>query len=124
MAEPKTPCKDETLKVSLPPQHELDKDDGGGPIRYDCIVCLCEVTPGDTDGFRMLPNCNHGFQFHGRCIEPWLKDHPTCPLCRSHVPQPVCHRLNVCLTRFRDDFVSYCHLALENVANNIGDGCV
>ncbi|XP_021771801.1 RING-H2 finger protein ATL11-like [Chenopodium quinoa] len=51
----------------------------------ECSVCL---SPFEADEMlRLLPKCNH--IFHVTCLEPWLKDHNTCPLCRAYlVPEP------------------------------------
>ncbi|MFS7918893.1 putative transcription factor C2H2 family [Helianthus anomalus] len=87
---------------------------------YDCVVCLCEVSPGDE--CRELPNCDHGVQFHAQCIGVWLKDNSTCPICRSHIPSPLSQRLHTYFTVHLVQFiVSYCNSVLENVASSIGD---
>ncbi|KAG8085713.1 hypothetical protein GUJ93_ZPchr0010g10390 [Zizania palustris] len=44
-----------------------------------CAICLAEFSSGEQ--VRVLPNCNHGF--HQRCIDRWLRVHPTCPTCRQ-----------------------------------------
>jgi len=57
----------------------LDCDDGP-----QCVVCLGEYQDGDT--LRRLP-CGH--DFHVSCIDKWLMQHCTCPVCRvSLLPQP------------------------------------
>ncbi|PWA58073.1 zinc finger, RING/FYVE/PHD-type [Artemisia annua] len=81
-----------------------------------------EVEPEDNE-FKKLLNCNHGVQFHRGCIESWLKDHSTCPLCRSHVQRPVHQRLNAYMFKLRDNIVLYCNIALENVASSINGDC-
>ncbi|KAL6629602.1 hypothetical protein ACP70R_029367 [Stipagrostis hirtigluma subsp. patula] len=43
-----------------------------------CSVCLDDVRGGEL--VRSLPECRH--LFHVRCIDVWLRSHPTCPLCR------------------------------------------
>lgn len=49
-----------------------------------CSICLLEYEPGDH--YRTLP-CNH--HFHQPCIDRWLSDHDTCPLCVQVVTQSI-----------------------------------
>ncbi|CAI9273214.1 unnamed protein product [Lactuca saligna] len=48
-----------------------------------CSICLADYKP--TDVIRLLPKCGHFF--HRKCIDTWLKVHPTCPVCRNS-PSP------------------------------------
>lgn len=51
-----------------------------------CSICLQDYK--DTDVLRLLPECGHFF--HLKCVDPWLKLHPTCPICRnSPMPSPL-----------------------------------
>ncbi|XP_051120207.1 RING-H2 finger protein ATL39-like [Andrographis paniculata] len=43
-----------------------------------CTVCLSSYHNDDT--LRILPACGHSF--HARCIDIWLHQHFTCPVCR------------------------------------------
>lgn len=43
-----------------------------------CAVCLAEYHGEDT--LRILPYCGHSF--HATCIDIWLHQHSTCPVCR------------------------------------------
>jgi len=52
----------------------------------ECSVCLADLQVGDT--LRSLPNCVHSF--HRSCIDLWLLQSSTCPLCKVEVPRP-CH---------------------------------
>ncbi|KAI4379790.1 hypothetical protein MLD38_006041 [Melastoma candidum] len=44
----------------------------------ECAVCMSKFQ--DLELLRLLPKCNHAF--HTTCIDRWLENHPTCPLCR------------------------------------------
>ncbi|KAL6989400.1 hypothetical protein U1Q18_015148 [Sarracenia purpurea var. burkii] len=43
-----------------------------------CAVCLSEYH--EEDILRILPYCGHSF--HASCIDKWLHQHSTCPVCR------------------------------------------
>jgi len=50
-----------------------------------CSICLGDYK--DKDVIRLLPDCGH--VFHLKCVDPWLRLHPTCPVCRtSPLPTP------------------------------------
>ncbi|XP_037622312.1 E3 ubiquitin-protein ligase arkadia-A isoform X1 [Sebastes umbrosus] len=56
-----------------------------------CQICFCDYTDGEK--LRMLP-CFH--DYHVQCIDRWLKDNTTCPICRANLadgaalaPQPL-----------------------------------
>ncbi|KAM6600623.1 hypothetical protein CsatA_020232 [Cannabis sativa] len=44
-----------------------------------CTACLEEYR--DEDVLRILPYCGHSF--HVTCIDIWLQQHSTCPICRT-----------------------------------------
>lgn len=46
--------------------------------RCRCTACLEEYR--DDDVLRILPYCGHSF--HVTCIDIWLQQHSTCPICR------------------------------------------
>ncbi|KAF5190477.1 Ring-h2 finger protein atl70 [Thalictrum thalictroides] len=51
-----------------------------------CSICLSNYK--DIDLLRVLPDCKH--MFHLKCVDPWLRLHSTCPVCRkSPVPTPL-----------------------------------
>ncbi|KAF8091348.1 hypothetical protein N665_0447s0008 [Sinapis alba] len=46
--------------------------------------CQCHICLGDFEGnhmLRQLPDCNH--LFHLKCVDTWLRQNPTCPVCRT-----------------------------------------
>ncbi|XP_036194076.1 E3 ubiquitin-protein ligase RLIM-like [Myotis myotis] len=45
-----------------------------------CIICITEYTEGNK--LRILP-CSH--EYHVHCIDRWLSDNSTCPICRREV---------------------------------------
>ncbi|GJN33014.1 hypothetical protein PR202_gb21570 [Eleusine coracana subsp. coracana] len=51
-----------------------------------CAVCLAELRDGAGETRRLLHPCGHAF--HQGCIDPWLRYHGTCPLCRAPVQAP------------------------------------
>lgn len=76
-------------------------------VEMECVVCLCHVSRGEK--YRVLSECKHGF--HVECINGWLKDHPNCPLCRTHIPllhhhddQNFCRVLVSYIVSFWDNF--------------------
>ncbi|NXO41702.1 RN128 ligase, partial [Locustella ochotensis] len=57
---------------------EGDKETG--PDGDSCVVCFEQYKPNDV--MRVL-TCNH--IFHKTCIDPWLLEHGTCPLCKCDI---------------------------------------
>ncbi|GAB2232632.1 hypothetical protein Droror1_Dr00011674 [Drosera rotundifolia] len=52
----------------------------GSDDELTCSVCLEQVNAGEL--IRTLP-CLH--QFHTNCIDPWLRQQATCPVCKHDV---------------------------------------
>lgn len=50
----------------------------------DCAVCLSPFVP-DAE-LRLLPACRHAF--HAACVDAWLRNTPSCPLCRAAISLP------------------------------------
>ncbi|XP_056103195.1 RING finger protein 150a [Rhinichthys klamathensis goyatoka] len=46
----------------------------------NCAVCIEDYKPNDV--VRILP-CRH--VFHKTCVDPWLQDHRTCPMCKMNI---------------------------------------
>ncbi|OAY54839.1 hypothetical protein MANES_03G106016v8 [Manihot esculenta] len=45
----------------------------------DCAICLEDYIKGDL--CRIFPMCKH--IFHSNCIDAWLENNSTCPICRE-----------------------------------------
>ena len=48
----------------------------------ECAICMCEFGPDDN--VSPLP-CNMNHYFHTECLEHWIKENPTCPMCRAPI---------------------------------------
>ncbi|XP_057425181.1 RING-H2 finger protein ATL70-like [Lotus japonicus] len=48
-------------------------------VSSSCSICLGDYKEADT--LRMLPDCGH--VYHLACVDPWLRFHSTCPICRK-----------------------------------------
>ena len=48
-----------------------------------CDICLDDLKKGENT---KILNCKH--YYHTSCVDPWLKQHPTCPKCRRQVRAP------------------------------------
>ncbi|KAI3977087.1 hypothetical protein MKX01_004062 [Papaver californicum] len=55
------------------------------PSDTTCSICLSEYRPTET--LKIIPTCNH--YFHAKCINPWLRMHTTCPVCRESLQHSV-----------------------------------
>lgn len=63
-----------------------NKEDQSAPI---CVVCYCEFE--SRQRVRVLP-CSH--EFHAKCVDKWLKNNRTCPVCRADVLDALQKRRN------------------------------
>ncbi|XP_059401756.1 E3 ubiquitin-protein ligase RNF6-like [Carassius carassius] len=50
--------------------------------KTDCQICFSEYNPGER--LRILP-CLH--DYHVKCIDRWLKENATCPICRADISE-------------------------------------
>ncbi|XP_038841877.1 RING finger protein 150-like, partial [Salvelinus namaycush] len=55
----------------------------------NCAVCIEGYKPNDV--VRILP-CRH--LFHKNCVDPWLLDHRTCPMCKMNILKALGIALN------------------------------
>ncbi|XP_066089124.1 RING finger protein 150 isoform X2 [Saccopteryx bilineata] len=57
-----------------------DRNQETEPDFDNCAVCIEGYKPSDV--VRILP-CRH--LFHKSCVDPWLLDHRTCPMCKMNI---------------------------------------
>ncbi|KAI3903918.1 hypothetical protein MKW92_047361 [Papaver armeniacum] len=55
------------------------------PNDTTCSICLSEYRPTET--LKIVSPCNH--YFHAQCINPWLRTHTTCPVCRKSLQHSI-----------------------------------
>ncbi|XP_068612144.1 RING finger protein 150 [Brachionichthys hirsutus] len=66
----------------------------------NCAVCIEGYKPNDV--VRVLP-CRH--LFHKGCVDPWLLDHRTCPMCKMNILKALGIALNAdCLDDLPPDY--------------------
>jgi hypothetical protein len=53
-------------------------------IQGDCSICRESLSAG-VEAVVRLNHCQH--QYHINCINTWLNEHSTCPLCRNELNQ-------------------------------------
>ncbi|KAJ4767655.1 hypothetical protein LUZ62_078030 [Rhynchospora pubera] len=83
----------------------------------ECAICLSEFV--DDDILRLLPGCRH--VFHTDCIEAWLENHVTCPVCRSNLTDPdvLAGKRLLSMNSELDDFDGSPHMSEHEPASNI-----
>ena len=62
------------------PSNTINKAKNPSDINSKCIICLAELKIGEKES--TLP-CLH--IFHSNCIENWLKQKRTCPICKLEI---------------------------------------
>uniref|UniRef100_A0A0E0DN96 RING-type E3 ubiquitin transferase n=1 Tax=Oryza meridionalis TaxID=40149 RepID=A0A0E0DN96_9ORYZ len=82
---------DDDAIAALPVFAYKQREEGGGggvvgaaeeeEEEQECTVCLAVMADGEAA--RRLPRCMH--VFHRGCVDVWLKEHSTCPVCRAEV---------------------------------------
>ena len=68
--------------IAALPEFLYRKEDGDDEEEEaECAVCLAAMVDGEAA--RRLPRCMH--VFHRGCVDVWLREHSTCPVCRAEV---------------------------------------
>ena len=49
----------------------------------ECSICYCQFT--ENHDYYLINKCNH--DFHKSCLERWLDNASSCPICRSHIDE-------------------------------------
>ncbi|XP_061686985.1 RING finger protein 150a isoform X2 [Syngnathoides biaculeatus] len=76
--------------ISKLPVRTIKKGDKETERDFDsCAVCIEAYKPHDI--VRVLP-CRH--VFHKHCVDPWLYDHQTCPMCKLNILKALGISLN------------------------------
>ncbi|XP_057462540.1 RING-H2 finger protein ATL66-like [Actinidia eriantha] len=68
----------EPLVIAKFPKQKCNDAFFGSSEDAQCTICLAEYHGEDI--LRILPYCGHSF--HATCIDKWLQQHSTCPVCR------------------------------------------
>lgn len=74
--------------LGVPPDATLEQIEAAyqnHPLRMntpqECPICFEEVLAGEA--FHPNCDCKGGEFYHSKCIDKWLREHATCPLCRQ-----------------------------------------
>ncbi|KAJ9175919.1 hypothetical protein P3X46_014419 [Hevea brasiliensis] len=60
-------------------------NDGNSTVFVEGECCICLGIFEDGDKVKVLPQCHHCF--HSECVDKWLIDRSSCPLCRASLLQ-------------------------------------
>ncbi|KRY17627.1 RING finger protein [Trichinella patagoniensis] len=85
---------------------------GDNELNSLCPVCIEPFHDGDV--IRILV-CNH--LFHKTCVDPWLLQHRTCPLCKLDILKAVGYSFKQSEESVRDDGVSAIARSAEAASN-------
>ncbi|XP_050410951.1 uncharacterized protein LOC126825382 isoform X2 [Patella vulgata] len=67
-------------KINRLPVKQYKTSDKSSTDPEDCSICMCEYE--EDENLRILP-CFH--RFHARCVDKWLQNNASCPVCRVQV---------------------------------------
>ena len=58
---------------------------GDEVLNEDCLICMEKYKLNQFK--RTLPTCKH--YFHKKCVDKWLKQNSSCPICRDKLIKPT-----------------------------------
>ena len=70
-------------QIEALPKVQVDQSMLGSDGKAECSICMDNVPVGETVT-RM--NCSHWF--HTSCVNAWLNEHNSCPICRKGLSEP------------------------------------
>ncbi|KAI9110704.1 hypothetical protein K1719_018142 [Acacia pycnantha] len=65
--------------------HQVPSDSDCALEETECCICLSVFEDGEK--LKVLPGCKHCF--HCQCVDNWLINHSSCPLCRASIKVDV-----------------------------------
>lgn len=68
--------------VPPPPLYEDATPEQRAEVDNVCCICLDPLQAHDGPRGFVALTCDHD-AFHGRCLQNWLMEHDSCPLCRA-----------------------------------------
>lgn len=72
-------------------QEEIERDEFEQTMCPICLESLCEHVDagGSANGTGDDSRLDCGHRFHHACIDPWVAEHGSCPLCRANIAMPL-----------------------------------
>ena len=68
------------IRDDPPPVRRVSEYEGSrSSSDEDCVICMDSMQSGDVWELK----CHH--KFHKKCVDMWLREHGTCPMCRAPI---------------------------------------
>ena len=84
LQKPRGLTKDEISKNTIEYKFRTGRNGNTEDNQWDnCAICIDEFQ--QSEAVRRLHICHH--VFHVKCVDQWMTDHTTCPMCRQDVKQ-------------------------------------
>jgi len=82
------------------------------PCDETCAICMDDI---NSNVYKTT--CNH--YFHQKCLYKWIKEKPSCPLCRNHISLKVDIERYRSIDRFDINILSKFTAELINLSHNL-----